>query len=175
MPTAVTRTATASRAIGVSRRRGAGVAVAWQPGLRQPGGVLAVRAWRGGACGTRAAASKFEEEQVRLRPLPERRLETLERQQVRVSQGSTIQVKKNTYSVPARLIGERVEARIGAEEIEVWYAGSLVQTMERLRGQSKHRIDYRHVIDWLVRKPGAFARYVYRGGHVPECDLSAGL
>jgi hypothetical protein len=107
-------------------------------------------------------AGKFQQEQARLRPLPERRLETLERQRVRVGQGSTIQVKKNTYSVPARLMGEWVEARIGAEMIEVWYAGALVQTMERLRGQSKHRIDYRHVIDWLVRKPGAFARYVYR-------------
>ena len=107
-------------------------------------------------------AEKFREEEARLRPLPGRRLETLERQRVKVSQGSTIQVKKNTYSVPARLIGEWVEARLGAEIIEVWYAGSLVQTMARLRGQSKHRIDYRHVIGWLVRKPGAFARYVYR-------------
>jgi hypothetical protein len=107
-------------------------------------------------------------EQPKLRPLPERRLETQERQRVRVNQGSTIQVKKNTYSVPARLRGEQVEARIGAEVIEVWYAGSLVQTMERLRGQSKHRIDYRHVIDWLVRKPGAFARYVYREDMYPR-------
>jgi hypothetical protein len=107
-------------------------------------------------------AEKFQQEQERLRPLPARRLETLERQRVRVSQGSTIQVKKNTYSVPSRLMGEWVEARIGADEIAVWYAGTLVQTMERLRGQSKHRIHYRHVIDWLVRKPGAFARYVYR-------------
>jgi Mu transposase-like protein len=105
---------------------------------------------------------KFAPEQARLGPLPERRLETLERQRVRVGQGSTVQVKKNIYSVPARLLGEWVEARIGAEAIEVWYAGLRVQTMERLRGQSKHRIDYRHVIDWLVRKPGAFARYVYR-------------
>jgi len=110
---------------------------------------------------------KFQEEQARLRPLPARRLETLERARVRVSQGSTIQVKKNTYSVPSRLRGEWVEARSGAELIEVWYAGSLVQTMERLRGQSKHRIDYRHVIDWLVRKPGAFARYVYRADLYP--------
>ena len=55
-----------------------------------------------------------------------------------------------------------MEARLDAEAIEVWYADALVQTMPRLRGQSKHRIDYRHVIDWLVRKPGAFARYVYR-------------
>src|SRR6202008_3270575 len=98
----------------------------------------------------------------------EPRLETWERQWVRVGQGSTIQVKKNTYSVPARLIGERVEARIGAEAIEVWYAGSLVQKMERLRGQSKHRSDYRHVIDWRVRKPGAFARYVYREDMYPS-------
>jgi hypothetical protein len=112
-------------------------------------------------------AEKFPQEQARLRALPERRLETLERQRVRVGQGSTIQVKKNTYSVPARLRGEQVEARIGAETIAVWYAGSLVQTMERLRGVSKHRIDYRHVIDWLVRKPGAFARYVYRADLYP--------
>ena len=81
---------------------------------------------------------------------------------MRVGQGSTIQVKKNIYSVPSRLRGEWVDVRLGAEEIEVWHAGSLVQKMERLRGQSKHRIDYRHVIDSLVRKPGAFARYVYR-------------
>jgi hypothetical protein len=110
---------------------------------------------------------KMAAEQARLRPLPARRLETQERRRVRVGQGSTIQVKKNTYSVPARLRGEEVEVRIGAETIEVWYAGALVQTMERLRGQSKHRIDYRHVIGWLVRKPGAFARYVYRADMYP--------
>lgn len=111
---------------------------------------------------------RLAEDKARLRPLPGRRLEALERQWPRVGQGSTIQVKKNTYSVPARLIGERVEARIGADRIEVWYAGSQVQTMERLRGQGKHRIDYRHVIDWLVRKPGAFARYIYREEMYPS-------
>jgi len=97
-----------------------------------------------------------------LRGLPTRRLETQERQRLRVRQGSTLQIRHNTYSVPARLIGEFVEVRIGVEEIEVWYADSLVQRMPRLRGQNKHRIDYRHIISWLVRKPGAFARYVYR-------------
>jgi hypothetical protein len=107
-------------------------------------------------------AAKTTVEMARLRPLPERRLETLEREWVRVRRGSTIRVKHNTYSVPARLIGEDVEVRIGMEEIEVWYAQQLVQRMPRLRGQDKHRIDYRHIIGWLVRKPGAFARYVYR-------------
>ena len=66
---------------------GAGVAVAWQPGLRQPGGVRGsscVAWWRGG---TRAGQRSSRKERARLRPLPARRLETLERQRVRVSQG----------------------------------------------------------------------------------------
>jgi hypothetical protein len=109
-----------------------------------------------------ARATRVARELAAMRRLPTARLETLERERVRVSRMSTIRVKHNTYSVPARLIGEAVEVRIGLEEIEVWYAQQLVQRMERLRGQDKHRIDYRHVIGWLVRKPGAFTRYVYR-------------
>jgi hypothetical protein len=107
-------------------------------------------------------AAQVTVELAYLRPLPAQRLETQERERVRVRRGSTIRVKYNTYSVPARLIGAEVEARIGLEEIEVWYAQQLVQRMPRLRGQDKHHIDYRHIISWLVRKPGAFARYVYR-------------
>jgi hypothetical protein len=110
---------------------------------------------------------KFVEELAHMNPLPARRLETLQRQRIRVGRGSAIQVLRNGYSVPARLIGEQVEARIGAEEIEVWYGGELVQRMERQRGQGKHKVDYRHVIEWLARKPGAFARYVYREDMYP--------
>jgi transposase len=107
-------------------------------------------------------ASALAEELAALRRLPARRLEAQERRRVRVRKGSTIEISRNTYSVPPRLIGEYVEARIGVEEIEVWYAEGLVQRMPRLRGQHKHHIDYRHIIGWLVRKPGAFARYVFR-------------
>jgi Mu transposase, C-terminal domain len=107
-------------------------------------------------------SAKTATELACMRELPAARLETLERLRVRVSRLSTIRVKHNTYSVPARLIGEEVETRIGMEQIEVWYAQQLVVRLERLRGQDKHHIDYRHVIGWLVRKPGAFARYVYR-------------
>jgi hypothetical protein len=64
--------------------------------------------------------------------------------------------------VNSRLIGEQVEARVHAEKIEVWYAGRKVEEMPRLRGRGKHRVDYRHIIDWLVRKPGAFENYRYR-------------
>jgi len=54
------------------------------------------------------------------------------------------------------------QARLGAEIVEVWYAGRKVEDLARLRGRGKHRVDYRHIIDWLVRKPGAFEHYRYR-------------
>jgi hypothetical protein len=97
-----------------------------------------------------------------LRSLPERRLESVKRERVKVDSGSLIYVDRNAYSVHSRLIGEKVEARIGAETVEVWYAGKKVEELPRLRGRNKHRVDYRHIIDWLVRKPGAFENYRYR-------------
>ncbi len=51
----------------------------------------------------------------------------------------------------------QVEARLTAETVEVWYARQKVEPLPRLRGRGKHRVDYRHIIDWLVRKPGAFS------------------
>ena len=44
----------------------------------------------------------------------------------------------------------------------MWFAQRRLDTLPRLRGTGKHRIEYRHIIDWLVRKPGAFANYRYR-------------
>ena len=105
---------------------------------------------------------RFEEEQQVLGPLPRRRLEASRRVRVRVGAGSTIRVLRNTYSVHSRLIGEEVTVRAGAEELAVWYGQRQVERLPRLRGVGKHRIDYRHVIDWLVRKPGAFDNYRYR-------------
>ena len=43
----------------------------------------------------------------------------------------------------------------------------LPQRMPRLRGEGKHNINYRHIIDWLVRKPGAFENYRYRDALFP--------
>jgi hypothetical protein len=97
-----------------------------------------------------------------LRPLPVGRLESMKRERVKVDSGSLIYVDRNVYSVHSRLIGEKVEARLGAEMVEIWYAGRKVEELARLRGRGKHRVDYRHIIDWLVRKPGAFENYRYR-------------
>ena len=85
-----------------------------------------------------------------------------------LSEWSTVRVKECAYSVPSRLIGERVRARVFEERIEVWYANKCELNCERLRGQRQHRIDYRHIIWSLVRKPGGFARYVYKEEMFPS-------
>lgn len=105
---------------------------------------------------------RLAEEMAVMRALPERRMESAKRERVRVDSGSLIYVDRNVYSVPSRLIGEQVEARLTMDRVEVWYGQRKVAEMPRLRGRRKHRVDYRHIIDWLVRKPGALENYRYR-------------
>lgn len=110
---------------------------------------------------------RFKEELSLLRRLPLSRLDACKRMRVKVNRSSTILVNHNVYSVHSRLIGEVVDVRLYADRLEVWYAQRCVDTLPRLRGEGKHRINYRHIIDWLVRKPGAFARYRYRSDLFP--------
>ena len=105
---------------------------------------------------------RLVEEMKALRALPEGRLESLKRLKVRVDSGSLISVGNNNYSVNSRLIGERIEVRISAHSLEIWYGNRKADELPRLRGRGKHRVDYRHIIDWLVRKPGAFENYRYK-------------
>lgn len=105
---------------------------------------------------------KIREETAYLNPLPQRKLDTTKRFRVRVNRNSLIFVQHNTYSVHSRLIGERVEARIYAQRLEVWYGQKCVDILPRLRGEKKCHIEYRHIIDWLIRKPGAFENYRYK-------------
>jgi hypothetical protein len=110
---------------------------------------------------------RLAEELEVMKELPERRMESSRRERVKVDSGSLIHVDRNAYSVPSRLIGEQVEARLFMDHVEVWYGQKKVAEMPRLRGRQKHRVDYRHIIDWLVRKPGAFEHYRYRGELFP--------
>ena len=111
--------------------------------------------------------SELDQERAKLGALPVRRLDSCERLWVRVTRGSTILVKKNRYSVPSTLIGQRVEVRLYVQRIEVWYAQTLREQMPRLYGDGRHSIHYLHVIRDLVRKPGAFAGYRYRADLFP--------
>jgi len=105
---------------------------------------------------------RFEEEVRVLRRLPVRRLDDFRRLEARVSPSSTIQVAKNTYSLHSRLKGETVRVKLYAEHFEVYYAQKKIDRIPRLRGERNHYIQYRHIIDSLVRKPGAFENYRYK-------------
>lgn len=110
----------------------------------------------------RARRDRLDEERAVLHRLPARRLDASKRLRVRVRPSSTIVVERNVYSVDSRLVGETTDVRLHSEMVDVWYGGYQVHRIPRLRGRGKHRINYRHIIDWLVRKPGAFENYIYR-------------
>jgi hypothetical protein len=104
---------------------------------------------------------KLAEERARLRPLPATRFPETEEVRVRVSSFSTVRVKGCAYSVPARLIGALVAVEISEAEVIVRHEREVIVRYPRTLGHQA-RIDYRHVIASLVRKPGAFAGYLYR-------------
>jgi hypothetical protein len=111
---------------------------------------------------------RFKEEQEVLGSLPSQRLDACTKLEVRVGPSSTIRVKHNVYSVDSRLIRELVMIRLYAEYLEVWHGQRCIETIPRLRGSGRHHIQYRHIIDWLLRKPGAFANYRYRSDLFPS-------
>jgi hypothetical protein len=111
---------------------------------------------------------RHAEELAVLKPLPAQRQDSCLRLPVRVDTGSLIHIHRNTYSVHSRLMGHEVEAWLYADRVEIWYAGIHVDTLPRLVGRDKHAINYRHIIDQLVRKPGAFDNYRYREDLFPN-------
>jgi hypothetical protein len=111
---------------------------------------------------------RWEQEQPMLRPLPATALAPCRELRVVVNRYSTIQVLGNTYSVPSRLIGSTLLARVRAAELELYHGPVHLLTLPRLVGNRRHRIDYRHLSWSLVRKPGAFAHYRYRDDLFPS-------
>ena len=112
--------------------------------------------------GNRGRSTRLAEELAVMRPLGVRRLPDYKVVDVRVGSGSTIRAKSCTYSVPARLIGERVRVHVHETRVKVYLGGQHQVTLERVRGRGAHNVNWRHVIGWMVKKPGAFRRYRYR-------------
>jgi len=110
---------------------------------------------------------RFIEEVRLIHRLPESRLDDFRWLQVRVNPSSTIQVAKNTYSLHSRLKGETVRVKLYAEYFEVYYSQRKVDRIPRLRGEHQHHIQYRHIIENLLRKPGAFENYRYKDDLFP--------
>jgi transposase len=112
-------------------------------------------------------AEKLNEELRSLSLLPIRRLESCKEIPLRVGPGSTINILHNTYSVHSRLIGEKIKVKAYIQHLEIWYAQKCLEKIPRLKGDGNHKIDYRHIISWLIRKPGAFENYRYKQDMFP--------
>ena len=110
---------------------------------------------------------RFLEEQAALHRLPKHRIDACKTITTTVGPSSTIRVNHNVYSVDSRLIGERIKVRLFMDHLEIWYGQKRADLLPRLRGEGKHKINYRHIIDSLVRKPGAFDNYRYRDDLFP--------
>jgi len=119
-------------------------------------------------------SAKVNEELRAMRVLRVERLIEFTEIDVQVTQGSTIRVQKNTYSVPSRLIGRRLRVHVHEDHIEAYFSDELQLRTPRLLGAGGRLINYRHVIGSLVRKPGAFERWRYREELFPTLTFRRG-
>jgi hypothetical protein len=111
--------------------------------------------------------ARLSEELAVMKPLNVEPLGAYQEYRVKVSRGSLIRVQKNVYSVPTSLIGRLVNVRVYEWHVEVYFRHYLVEKMARLVGQNRQQLNYRHLIDSLLRKPGGFRDYRYREALFP--------
>jgi transposase len=116
-------------------------------------------------------SARVEEERAQLKALPARALPAYKELYASVSRASAVRVINRSYSVSSRLIGSCLRVRVHADIVELHHQGECVASMERLVGKERNRIDYRHIIHTLVRKPGAFRRYVFREAMFPTLEF----
>jgi hypothetical protein len=134
----------------------------------------AYRAWLAELVGRRNARrhKALELERPQLRQLPPRRTTDYDEATVVVTSSGGFVLRKVFYTVPARLIGQRLRLRIYDDRLEGFLGTIPVVTLPRLhqpwRGPNGHVVDYRHVIHSLRRKPMALLHLVYRDALFPR-------
>ena len=101
------------------------------------------------------------EECAALTPLPRVRCDTHTPVAVTVKSDCILHIKRNIYSVSSKYIGLRVEVRIHQDHLELWHHHECLERLPRQFGSGNEAVDFRHVIDSLRRKPGAFLNYKY--------------
>jgi hypothetical protein len=117
---------------------------------------------------------KFEVEQAVLQALPRYRSPDYEVLSVKVSCYSTITVRCILYSVPSRLVEQRLTIHLYHDQLVGFVGTTLVMTLPRLHvhGSEKIRrarsINYRHLVESLRRKPRAFLHCDWQADILPN-------
>ena len=156
-------------------------------GSRDFADLDAYRAFVDGVVGRRNAylAKPIALEKVALTSLPKRRTTDFEEKVVTVTSSGGFTLRRVFYTVPSRLIGHRLRARIFDDRLECFLGVTPVACLRRGRPESDikggHRasegrpsyrtgyvVDYRHIIHTLRRKPMALANLVYRDQLFPR-------
>jgi len=109
-----------------------------------------------------------------LKPLPEFKAVDFTETCARVSTSATIDVRRATYTVPSRLIGENLRIHIYNDRLECYTGATHAVSLTRVHPLGKNKrarnIDYRHVIHSLVKKPQAFRHSKIRDDLLPNDD-----
>jgi transposase InsO family protein len=133
--------------------------------------------WRGFvdeivARGNARNAKRIDQERAALKALPPRKTSDYEEVLVDVTSASAFTLRKVFYSVPSRLIGQRLRVRLFDDRLECFQGSTPILNLRRGRpepsGKRAHVVDYRHVIHSLRRKPMALLNLVYRDQLFPR-------
>jgi hypothetical protein len=97
---------------------------------------------------------RIEVERGELKTLPQRRTTDYEEAIVHVTSAGGFTLRRVFYTVPSRLVGHRLRARIYDDRLECFLGGTPLLTLRRGRppqtsGKHGHVVDYRHVIHAL--------------------------
>ena len=87
----------------------------------------------------------------------------------KVSKESLIFVETVPYSVPSRLIHQQVTVKLYPDKLGIYYGSHLIETAQR-KSTGENGVNYRHIINQLVRKPGAFEHYKYKESLFPRLE-----
>lgn len=121
----------------------------------------------------RQRQTRFEQERASLQALPKRRTQDYAEHRVLIRSSSTFDLKRVTYTVPSRFIGESLYVQLYDERLAVFHGHEKVLELPRIYATKPHRarhINYRHVIDSLVQKPQAFRYSQIRDDLLPTPD-----
>ena len=112
--------------------------------------------------------ARLAEETAVMRRVTQPPMAAYRERRLKVTAGSLIRIQTNLYSVPTSLIGHEVVVHQYEWHLEVYHRQQLIQTMPRLTGRQQEDINYRHLIDTLLRKPGGFRNYRYQSACFPQ-------
>ena len=117
-------------------------------------------------------AKRIDQERMALNKLPLRKTVDYEEVNVDVTSSSAFTLRKVFYSVPSRLIGQRLRVHLHDDRLECFQGSTPILSLRRGRapgcGKHGHVVDYRHVIHSLRRKPMALLNLVYRDQLFPR-------